>query len=547
MNLASVATTPGGTLQSAVGVWPVTSPVTRGFQTVLYLRFETGSAGDGLGIDTDGCEFEGVFQTLDYDALHASPIPAASLSVSKDGSALIVTLDGPREVRSVVLSPPSATVELRRADGPVQADKAADSSGFTDVNFAVLPRDKNRAAADQVIAVNVRGKPANPRVAIASPALDSPAMFWPTPDVAGQLDMVASCPIATALQAYLADQWQNAQDANTKDPPVPLPDHIDAAIVIQSDAPCQLSISKFNVRFHRLLTSFSPGDGDKHTLRYTGNRVERQSLSILLPGAATVATGTVRVNESFRPRGLSVKSDDLLTSDEISQDRGIRITAAGGQSAGQRVTPSEAVSAAGIALGIMALAEDTQLAVALESDWHGAPSGKKVSGGSVSLTDAGHKQWIVVSWKDPVTLSSEPFWVLVSATKGAAVWLAETGSDSVHLLAKEAGVWSEAAKVDGVRALYRLLPYVPVVTEVPKDTAPQPAPEVRLSIGDGVLTGELQKDGNLLFDVTAAVNTYLVAARSGAPLPGSTSVPLVFTTGNAGLITVYPPHIEYDL
>src|SRR5262249_40335916 len=160
-------------------------------------------------------------------------IPAASLSVSNDGSALIVTLDGPREVRGVSLSPP-AKVELHRADGSVQADKASDSSGFTDVNFAVLPRDKNRAAADQVIAVNVRGKPANPRVAIAPPALDSPAMFWPTPDVAGQLDMVASCPIATALQAYLADQWQNAQDANTKDPPVPLPDHIDAAIVIQS-------------------------------------------------------------------------------------------------------------------------------------------------------------------------------------------------------------------------------------------------------------------------------------------------------------------------
>ena len=546
MNLASVARIPGGTLESAVGVWPVTSPVARGFQAVFYLRFETAGAGDGLGIDKDGCEFEGVFQALDYDALHASSIPAALLSSSTDGTAVIVKLDGPREVLGVILSPP-ANVELHRADGSVQADKAADPSGFTDANFAVLRSDNQPVAPNQVTAVNVRGKPANPRVALASPALDSPAMFWPTPQVAGQLHMVASCQLATALQAYLADQWQNAQSAHVKDPSVPLPDHIDAAIVMQSDAPCQISISKFNVRFHRLLTSFSPGDLDKHTLRYTGNRVERQSLSIQLPSAATVATATVRVNESFRPRGVSVKSNDLLASEGISQDRGIRITAAGDQSAGQRVTPSEAVSAAGIALGVMALAPDTQLAVELESDWHGAPSGKRISGGSVSLTDAGHKQWIIVSWKDPVALAGEPFWVLASATKGAAVWLAETGSDSVRLLAKEAGAWSEAAKLDGLRALYRLLPYVSVVTETPKDTGPQPAPEVRLSIGDDVLTGELQSDGNLLFDVTAPVNTYLVAARPGAPPPSSTSVPLVFTTGNAGLITVYPPHIEYDL
>lgn len=525
MNLSAVATTPGGATQAAIRTWPVTTPAARAYQTVFYLRFDTQPVGDGLEVDEAGCHFTAAFQPIDYNALSAAPIPPAALSMSKDGKVVIVKLDGPRQVLSVVLNP-ARPVELHRADGPVQADKAADSSGFTDVNFGVQPSDA--VAVNQVKEVNVRGNPANPRVGIAAPGLNSPVIFWPTPDAAGQMSLNAGAALAKALQAYLSAQWAQAR-----------PQHIDVAIVIQSDAPCLLSISQFNVAFHHLLSSFSTG-GDKQVLRYAGKKVERQSVSVQLPAAAIVASGTVRINESFHSGGASVTGEDVLASGPIAQDRGIRISAGGVQSGGQRVTPPGAATAAGIALGLMALSPGAQLAIELQADQNGSPSGKKLAEASANLELAGQLHWAVASFKIPVTLPGAPFWILVSAKKGSALWLAEPGGDSARLFDNVRGTLTEAAKFDGLQALNRVLP-----------PAQQPAGQssaslAHLSIDGAAASGALQDDGSRLFHLAPRMNAFLAAARAHSP-QAVTAVPLDFTTGAAGSITVYPPHIVYDL
>jgi hypothetical protein len=43
------------------------------------------------------------------------------------------------------------------------------------------------------------------------------------------------------------------------------------------------------------------------------------------------------------------------------------------------------------------------------------------------------------------------------------------------------------------------------------------------------------------------MNAFLADARARSPQAATTAIPLVFTTGAAGSITVYPPHIVYDL
>ena len=531
MNLAGVATTPGGGTQPAAGkTWHVTSPAPRGYQTVLYLRFDTQGAGDGLEIDEEGCLFEAVFQQKQYNALNAPPLPAASRSLSKDGKAVIVNLGGPRQVVSVTLNPPR-TVELHRADGSVQADKAADASGFTDVNFGVQPADASAITVNQVTAVTVLSRPGNPRVGIAATDLQSPAMFWPTPDATGQLQVNAATAFAKALQTFLSDQWGQALERS----------HIDAAVVIQSDTPCDFEIQKFNVSFHRLLTSFSSGGG-KQVLRYAGKQVERQSVSIQLPAGAQVASATVRIDESFQPGKASVSGDDLQEAGQVTQDRGVRISAGDVLSGGQRVTPSGAVSAAAIALGVMALYPGTELTVELQSDQQGLPTGRKLAEAGASLKEAGQAQWVIASLQNPATLPGEPFWILVNAQKGAAILLAESGADAACLLEKDGGVWHEAGRLEGFQAVYRVLqPAAPV------QNGQNAAPVVQLSIGGGTASGAPANGSGRVFDIADLLNESLAASRASSPQSATATIPLTFTAGAAGLITVYPPHIAYDV
>jgi hypothetical protein len=541
MNLSKVATDPGGLARPATRSWQVTTPVARGYQTAFYLRFDTQLTGDGLEVDEARCSFTATFRPFDYNALSAPPIPPAALSMSKDGKAVIVKLDGPREVLSVVLDP-LRPVEFHRADGRVQADKAAEFPGFTDVNFGVQPTDA--IDVNQVKEVNVRGNPGNPRMGIAAPSLNSPVMFWPTPDTAGQMKLRAGAEMAKVLQAYLSAQWSQALKDHQQTPPVPLPQYIDAAVVIQSDAPCLLSISQFNVAFHYLLSSFSTGS-DKQVLRYASKKVERQSVSIQLPATAVVASGTLRINESFHSGGASVTGDDVLDSGPIVQDRGIRISAGGVQSGGQRVTPSGAATAAGIALGLFALSSGAQLAIELQADQNGSPSGKKLAEASVKLESAGQPHWAVASFKAPVTLPGAPFWILVSAAKGSALWLAEAGGDSARLFDNIRGALTESARLDGLQALNRVLPPAPAAVQPGGQSS---ASLAHLSIGGAAAaSGALQDDGSRLFHLAPQVSAFLAAARAGSPQAGTTAIPLVFTTGASGVITVYPPHIVYDV
>jgi hypothetical protein len=202
------------------------------------------------------------------------------------------------------------------------------------------------------------------------------------------------------------------------------------------------------------------------------------------------------------------------------------------------------VRVAGIALGVMALSPGTHLAVELQSDWQGLPSGKRIAGGGASLTRVGEMQWAIVSLKDPALLPGEAFWILTTASKGAAVWLVEAGDDPLRLLENPSGAWNEASRLDGQRALYRLLPPSEAANAGADDQPPPPP--VRLTIGGATFAGTLQPDGTRRFHIGSAMNTVLAAARAGQA-PDRVAIPLVFRAGGAGSLTVYPPRIAYNV
>jgi hypothetical protein len=539
MSAASISSTQGGASILHAQDWLVKNPSARGFQTVFYLTFEVDEGSDGVLIDESACRLTATFSPLTYNALSAAPIPAATLRASKDNNAVIATLDAPRQVVDVQLQP-SGTVELHRADGLVQADKAADSTAFTDVNFAIV-RQGGSIAANQVKAIHVRATPGNVRMAIADPQVVSPAMFWPTPDSVGKLSIDASAPFAKALQAYVLATWSQALKASQQKPATPKPQQIVAALIIQSDGPCQAKLSHFAVAYHQALTSFASHITQKQVLRYAGKRVDRQSVSIQLPGAATVASGSIRVQESFHPGGAS-GSQDLLSGGDITGNAGVRISAADTESAGQRVMLSAPMAVPGIALGLMAVLPATEISLQVQTDWQGLPSGKTIASCAATLQQAGRMQWAILSFKDAVTLPTGPVWILVSATKGAAVWLVEQGDDPPGLLQFEAGAWTQATRLQGYTAVYRLLP--------PPTSALAPggetSPSVELVIGTQKVNGALQSDGSRLFDIASATNAFLTASHPAKAPVTPAEVKLVFASGSAGSLSIYPPNLAYS-
>jgi hypothetical protein len=533
-------------------------PATRRFQAVFFLSFATdGSDGiDGLVVDKSACKLTVTFAPFDYDALHASPLSSATLSASKDKQAVIVKLDGSRQILGVSLHS-GAAVDLYRADGLIQADKPAVSDGFTDVNFAVRPADQSAIAVSDMASVRVRGIPGNVQLFIASPdphsadlkspQLTSPVMFWPASNTAGQMNVDASLLFANALQAFLDAQRSALLKQKQTNPAASLPNPIVAALVVQSDSPASAVITEFRAAYRCLLQSFSSGTSDKQVLRYSGKLVDTQQVSIQLPHTAKVFSGTIRINESFRP-GRPAPVNDALGNAPIVQDRGLRISAAATQTAGQFFNPSDAVSVQSIALGMMALAPDAQISVEIQADWQGKPSGRKIGSGSATLKQTGRRQWIIVAFKDTLPVPSKPHWILVSAIKGDSIWLVEAGTHSAGLLEFRAGAWSETASLQGYKALYRLL-QPPSTDQNSGNSAPAPA--VHLNIGATVVQGNVLKDENQkyigrLFDVAQAMNTFLAAARSGESTPSKIEVPVIFTSGSAGLITVYAPELAYE-
>jgi hypothetical protein len=198
----------------------------------------------------------------------------------------------------------------------------------------------------------------------------------------------------------------------------------------------------------------------------------------------------------------------------------------------------------------MALAPGAQLAVELQSDQNGAPSGQKIAAASVNLLQAGQQQWVVASLQAPVTLPGAPFWILLSATKGSVLWLLQSGGNPARLFGNTNGIRNETARFDGFEAMARVLPpAAPAASQTGSQiAAPQSLPiQAHLSIGAASSPGAPQEDGSRLFNVVSLINAFLAAARAQSPAVTTATIPLVFTTGAAGTITVYPPHVAYDV
>jgi hypothetical protein len=189
---------------------------------------------------------------------------------------------------------------------------------------------------------------------------------------------------------------------------------------------------------------------------------------------------------------------------------------------------------------MMATATGTELLVEVQEDWHGGPSGKAVATGRVQLGRIGQRRWVLALFPEEVVLPQAPYWLLVKAASGHAVWLAEAGDQALRVIDQTPrGGCTERGEVAGQAALFQFLS-----RRSPGQQAEQ-GPPIAIHIGEQVAPIlPVNEADRQPFDLTAALNAYLAAQPgTGELIP----VELSFQARFLGLVTIYPPRIVYDL
>jgi hypothetical protein len=530
----------------------VGTPPLRTFREVLYLRFAADGLAQEIALDPANAVFQASFQPREYNALQPGA-PLAQADVSTPDGAFVVELDAPRRLLFVKLKAPGLdfTLSVHRLDGQAIAEKptatAAQSPDqtfhfdFTDARFALRLRDPGgqnvSLAFGDVAAVNVQADPAGPRIGIvllpdpAEPGADplaAPALFWPPPGDAVPTVVDAGPALAETLERQLA---------RLSALPAP-PAHVDAALVITADAPCELLLQALAVPY-RLVSHSLGSEAAKEVLRFAGAGAADRSITLQLPGGAKVVSATLETMPSLRvDRPVSGGAGTAV--EEPVEQTGARID--GRVWVAQRVTPPQAVTVLGIAVGLLGLNRDAELTLELREDHQGEPTGRTLAEGSLTLGPAGRRAWSTVFLSAPVILPAQPCWLLLTAAEGEAVWLTRSGETGIRILGRSVDRSEKPAArntgVEGMETLHRLL-----IAEDRQAATSETAPLLELRLkGSPVPELSAGESDRKIFDLAAALTSYL----AGRPATSPQVIPLDFTSAVPGSLTVYPPRITYE-
>jgi hypothetical protein len=584
---------------SAAIITPVDGPAGRFYRRVLTLSFQTGGAPDRVVIDEQAAAFDAQFSGSDYNVLDpSSPVRHTGLT-KKDAYTLVVTIDRPWRINRVhldiddgvvsagtnpwacaVQADPrwmfsmgsyiremaqyytSAVVLLFRVDGEAIAEEATITAAngqtlpepFISRHFAI--RAVNAGGEPMALEtgdlslIEIHTYPTGPRIGLANPeSLEPQGYFWQVPGEVGVLadqdaaNAGAAEGFSKALQRYLDDVLEDIRTAAEQAGTLPvIPDQIETAMVLETDAPCQYSLD-LEADYFLERRTFPVEEGqteplDKQVLRFNGEQLATRCLSLLLPPHARIQTACLKVDASFGAQpAVAVGPPPAIPSGD--QDAGLYLDQ--DQWVAQQVSPAAPVKVADIALGLMALGPGVEVMLEIRQGDDATPLGQILCSGQAALSTAGVRQYTRFRLDQPVTLHARTYWIVMTAVGGAAVWLSRPQPGScIHVVEKSSSTCSSKTVIKDRQTLYTFLSDAARVTKE--------KPPVSVAIGPYAVSSRFE-NGNLIIaenTLTAAITDYL--SDLTPPAPGDTSsidVPIAFTTPLKGQITVYPPQIRF--
>jgi hypothetical protein len=572
------------------------------FRRTLKLRFNTAGAPDRVIVVPENTMFSAAFSGKVYDVRNVkSSFPTLEDLKAKDG-AIVVTLSRPWKIKRIVLSfeskeifdfndvwacalpvgeetekvsfngktqpvyIPEIDVELYRVDAEAIAAEPSVTGengknfliDFIADKFAIKAKGAGAPKAlhlDNLLKLEIQTYPTGPRIGISEPA-KIPADYLPLGyfwQVSGEIkdpsredfpNEAAGERLAAALQRYFDDLLTDLNEEAARENRSPaIPDLVEVALVCESDAPCDLSID-LDIAYWLVRDSFSIPEGDisapeKQVLHFNGERLISAGVNITLPRSINIQSATLNIDASFGLQPsvalkniLQLASSDQNTGAFIGQDRWIA----------QGVELREAASITGIALSVMAIDTETELSVELQEDWNDRPSGKKLAEARVPVPYVGRRELVRADFQEAITLYTAPFWLILKATRGAAIWNTRPAPEAVmkayrrHDHDAASAHWVEFKNMSVDYSLFsnsiNAIAENPLISLSIGGLPPEP-----LNLVDNVLSVSPQHFKSALSTILSDVS----------PTASSVTILLSFTTVASGFITVYPPHIEFGL
>jgi hypothetical protein len=551
MLVTEVATVRDGSLVAAVGQRQLTTLVDGAFAQALYVRLPNVGAADRIVIPSQGARLQGQFTP------HAELVPASALASGGDGT-VFVTLSGLRHVTSVRFAAPAppagatCKAELYRLDGSRRAETpsviasvdsnhlATFTGNFTDVRFAIGLRssasetDLWPLSTGHISEVHASSDPGAPMITLSvldSPARSSPSLLFPDPARPGSTAIDAGPIFVRELTRLLSELVP------------PLPDPVEIQLTFASSTPCDLALSTFQVDYALVQERFASGPSGspppKQVLRFSSG-VNEQSVEIDMLRTAIVDSANLRAVLSLR----SDRATPSAVTEEDGRRTPIPMELQGtwlepGRVAGQTVRLGEALSASGVALGVLTTASGARLRAEIQPDWNGRPSGRKLTEASVELGEAGARKWVSLLFEAPVVFTTDPHWLLVSLASGGALWLLANDEATVNLFEAPKDPRSAFVPLGALRGFQGLYHYF---SRAESAGALTPDPGCVVWIGEQQVAPDNPAADERHYDISGALTAYLGAQSTSAT---SVRVPIRFVSATAGLATVYPPTIQY--
>ena len=395
------------------------------------------------------------------------------------------------------------------------SDRLFPEQAFTDARFALV----GGSGINSVLELNLLGLPTGQRLGLAPPDdPDAAVFFWRQagefdsghPDHDGVVD--AGAALAAALQTYATEH-------------PPSGDHLDVALVVASDSPCLFEIETLSTPYLLAVNGFAQATG-KQVLRFAAGSATAQDLALRVP-AGGVEHAFLEIADSFgEDRLLDLTTGDGKLSVALKPMRWV----------GRRAVPVQAISARGVALTVKVPTGPARLAIQLQEDAGGRPSGKVLATGEVTLKQFAAVAQVNVPFENAAILATTPYWLLVVAAEGRVLWLSDEGEGQMAVFPQDA----DPADKSPTYRYERLLGRMRWLTRTSQGPA---SPAIELTLGQTTIVPLPRAPGRLVYDLAPCLNQWRQANQPVGPA----EVALHFRSATGGIVTVYDPEFQYRL
>ena len=494
--------------------------------------------------------------------------PKVASVMVMDGNTKKIILDRPRRIREIHFSASSSLaadthLEFFRMDGDTVTEKPSISTAisnriatlsdeFMDGGFSVRVKKLDGTYLSQgswdVQNIILSSDPTGPRLGIATPTdliseslvtKATPSFFWQQPE---EIQEATGFQVPAEIRKVFADNLQRHLDSYfdyrkrgdlSGNAEVSASKTVSAALVFESDLPCQINVNAFQVGYHlRLKNPFASGEAKK-VLRFTeANSINR--IEICLPAKSKVSSAQLRTIESFKPHRPQSGEQTESFEQEIAEDTGAHLGI--DRWTAQRINLSQALVVSGIRLGILSLTNNTELLVQVCEDWQGLPLGNLLFEGFHEPRPLGQRRWSCLELPRSIELFAQTYWLLVKTARGQAVWLAKASENTIHVMTHPGR--KLVALLGGLLAFHEwVIPRVTYENDEEDNIT-------SLRIHEQKVLPDTPAGDSKFYNITGPLNA---ALQTADPTSSPLTVPLMFTAALPGITTVYPPDIEFDL